>query len=154
MLVILCHVYKWFFFSVSVTTCSQPYLRNVCNNLHVLCLVFPLYLNSLPEGNYNDASTFLLLQQNMYIENVIAFQENIGHVTLTYACIVVKGCVTFLILVIANHDIASNNICLCFICPISVISAKGLFVQTHSTSFLQIFFFLMITCSSYMQVCS
>lgn len=145
-----------FFFSVSVTTCSQPYLRNVCNNLHVLCLVFPLYLNSLPEGNYNDASTSLLLQQNMYpyIENVIAFQENIGHVTLTYACIVFKGCVTFLILVIANHDIASNNICLCFICPISVISAKGLFVQTHSTSFLQIFFFLMITCSSYMQVCS
>lgn len=142
------------FFSVSVTTCSQPYLRNVCNNLHVLCLVFPLYLNSLPEGNYNDASTSLLLQQNMYIENVIAFQENIGHVTLTYACIVFKGCVTFLILVIANHDIASNNICLCFICPISVISAKGLFVQTHSTSFLQIFFFLMITCSSYMQVCS
>lgn len=138
MLVILCHVYKWFFFSVSVTTCSQPYLRNVCNNLHVLCLVFPLYLNSLPEGNYNDA---LLLQQNMYIENVISFQENIGHVTLTYACIVFKGCVTFLILVIANHDIASNNICLCFICPISVISAKGLFVQTHSTSFLQIFFF-------------
>lgn len=148
MLVILCHVYKWFFFSVSVTTCSQPYLRNVCNNLHVLCLVFPLYLNSLPEGNYNDASTSLLLQQNMYIENVIAFQENIGHVTLTYACIVFKGCVTFLILVIANHDIASNNICLCFICPISVISAKGLFVQTHSTSFLQIFFSLMITCSS------
>lgn len=142
------------FFSVSVTTCSQPYLRNVCNNLHVLCLVFPLYLNSLPEGNYNDASTSLLLQQNMYIENVNAFQENIGHVTLTYACIVFKGCVTFLILVIANHDIASNNICLCFICPISVISAKGLFVQTHSTSFLQIFFFLMITCSSYMQVCS
>lgn len=142
------------FFSVSVTTCSQPYLRNVCNNLHVLCLVFPLYLNSLPEGNYNDASTSLLLQQNMYIENVIAFQENIGHVTLTYACIVFKGCVTFLILVIANHDIASKNICLCFICPISVISAKGLFVQTHSTSFLQIFFFLMITCSSYMQVCS
>lgn len=142
------------FFSVSVTTCSQPYLRNVCNNLHVLCLVFLLYLNSLPEGNYNDASTSLLLQQNMYIENVIAFQENIGHVTLTYACIVFKGCVTFLILVIANHDIASNNICLCFICPISVISAKGLFVQTHSTSFLQIFFFLMITCSSYMQVCS
>lgn len=139
---------------MSVTTCSQPYLRNVCNNLHVLCLVFPLYLNSLPEGNYNDASTSLLLQQNMYIENVIAFQENIGHVTLTYACIVFKGCVTFLILVIANHDIASNNICLCFICPISVISAKGLFVQTHSTSFLQIFFFLMITCSSYMQVCS
>lgn len=139
---------------MSVTTCSQPYLRNVCNNLHVLCLVFPLYLNSLPEGNYNDASTSLLLQQNMYIENVIAFQENIGHVTLTYACIVFKGCVTFLILVIANHDIASKNICLCFICPISVISAKGLFVQTHSTSFLQIFFFLMITCSSYMQVCS
>lgn len=139
---------------MSVTTCSQPYLRNVCNNLHVLCLVFPLYLNSLPEGNYNDASTSLLLQQNMYIENVISFQENIGHVTLTYACIVFKGCVTFLILVIANHDIASNNICLCFICPISVISAKGLFVQTHSTSFLQIFFFLMITCSSYMQVCS
>lgn len=143
-----------FFFSVSVTTCSQPYLRNVCNNLHVLCLVFPLYLNSLPEGNYNDASTSLLLQQNMYIENVISFQENIGHVTLTYGCIVFKGCVTFLILVIANHDIASKNICLCFICPISVISAKGLFVQTHSTSFLQIFFFLMITCSSYMQVCS
>lgn len=139
---------------MSVTTWSQPYLRNVCNNLHVLCLVFPLYLNSLPEGNYNDASTSLLLQQNMYIENVIAFQENIGHVTLTYACIVFKGCVTFLILVIANHDIASKNICLCFICPISVISAKGLFVQTHSTSFLQIFFFLMITCSSYMQVCS
>lgn len=139
---------------MSVTTCSQPYLRNVCNNLHVLCLVFPLYLNSLPEGNYNDASTSLLLQQNMYIENVIAFQENIGHVTLTYACIVFIGCVTFLILVIANHDIASKNICLCFICPISVISAKGLFVQTHSTSFLQIFFFLMITCSSYMQVCS
>lgn len=139
---------------MSVTTCSQPYLRNVCNNLHVLCLVFPLYLNSLPEGNYNDASTSLLLQQNMYIENVIAFQENIGHVTLTYGCIVFKGCVTFLILVIANHDIASKNICLCFICPISVISAKGLFVQTHSTSFLQIFFFLMITCSSYMQVCS
>lgn len=139
---------------MSVTTCSQPYLRNVCNNLHVLCLVFPLYLNSLPEGNYNDASTSLLLQQNMYIENVISFQENIGHVTLTYACIVFKGCVTFLILVIANHDIASNNICLCFICPISVISAKGLFVQTHSTSFLQIFFFLMITCSSYMQVYS
>lgn len=77
----------------------------------------------------------------MYIENVISFQENIGHVTLTYGCIVFKGCVTFLILVIANHDIASNNICLCFICPISVISAKELFVQTHSTSFLQIFFF-------------
>lgn len=140
-----------FFFGVSVMTCSQPYLRNVCNNLHVLCLVFLLYLNSLPEGNYDDA-TSLLSQQNMYIENVIALQENIGHVTLlfedvtlTYACNVFKGCVTFLILVLANHDIASNNICLCFICPISVISAKGLFVQTHSTSFLLIFFFLMIS---------
>lgn len=73
----------------------------------------------------------------MYIDNVIAFQENIGHVilvfedvTLTYACIVFKGCVKFLVLVLANHDtcIASNNnISLCFICPISVISAKGFF---------------------------
>lgn len=73
----------------------------------------------------------------MYIDNVIAFQENIGHmtllfeaVTLTYTCIVFKGCVKFLVLVLVNHDtcIASNyNISLCFICPISVISAIGLF---------------------------
>lgn len=73
----------------------------------------------------------------MYIDNVIALQENIGHltlvfedVTLTYACIVFKGFVKFLVLVLANHDtcIASNNnISLCFICPIFVISAKGLF---------------------------
>lgn len=72
----------------------------------------------------------------MYIDNVTAFQENIGHVilvfedvTLTYACIVFKGCVKFLVLVLVNHDtcIASNNnISLCFICPISVISAKEL----------------------------
>lgn len=75
--------------------------------------------------------------RKMYIDNVIAVQENFGHVTLlfkdvtlTYACIVFKGCVKFLVLVLANHDtcIASNNnISLCFICPISVISAKGLF---------------------------
>lgn len=54
----------------------------------------------------------------MYIDNVIAVQENFGHVTLlfkdvtlTYACIVFKGCVKFLVLVLANHDtcIASNN---------------------------------------------
>lgn len=73
----------------------------------------------------------------MYIDNVIALQENFGHVTLLfkdvtltymYACIVFKGCVKFLVLVLVNHDIASNNnISLCFICPISVISAKGLF---------------------------
>lgn len=71
----------------------------------------------------------------MYIDNVIALQEIFGHmtllfedVTLTYACIVFKGCVKFLVLVLVNHDIASNNnISLCFICPISVISAKGLF---------------------------
>lgn len=139
MLVILCHVYKWyiFFWCVCITTCSQPYLRNVCNiNLHVLSLVFLLHLNSLPEGNYYDA-TSLLLQQEIYIDYVIALQENIGHVTLlfedvtlTYTCIVFKGCVKFLVLVLVNHDtcIASNdNISLCFICPISVISAKGLF---------------------------
>lgn len=97
---------------------------------------FPAYLNSLPEGNYYDA-TSLLLQQEIYIDYVIALQENIEHVTLlfedvtlTYTCIVFKGCVKFLVLVLVNHDtcIASNdNISLCFICPISVISAKGLF---------------------------
>lgn len=54
----------------------------------------------------------------MYIDNVIAVQENFGHVTLlfedvtlTYTCIVFKGCVKFLVLVLVNHDtcIASNN---------------------------------------------
>lgn len=125
-----------FFWCVCITTCSQPYLRNVCNNLHVLSLVFLLHLiRCLRE-------TILMLylccyNRKMYIDNVIALQENFGHltlvfedVTLTYACIVFKGCVKFLVLVLANHDtcIASNNnISLCFICPISVISAKGLF---------------------------
>lgn len=88
-----------FFWCVCITTCSQPYLRNVCNiNLHVLSLVFLLHFNLLPEGNYYDA-TSLLLQQEIYIGYVIALQENIGHltlvfedVTLTYACIVFKGC--------------------------------------------------------------
>lgn len=125
-----------FFWCVCITTCSQPYLRNVCNNLHVLSLVFLLHLiRCLRE-------TILMLylccyNRKMYIDNVIALQENFGHltlvfedVTLTYACIVFKGCVKFLVLVLVNHDtcIASNdNISLCFICPISVISAKGLF---------------------------
>lgn len=125
-----------FFWCVCITTCSQPYLRNVCNNLHVLSLVFLLHLiRCLRE-------TILMLHlccynRKMYIDNVIALQENFGHltlvfedVTLTYACIVFKGCVKFLVLVLVNHDtcIASNdNISLCFICPISVISAKGLF---------------------------
>lgn len=128
-----------FFFSVCLyndlfTTISQECLQYYF--LHVLSLVFLLHLNSLPEGNYYDA-TSLLLQQEIYIDYVIALQENIGHVTLlfedvtlTYTCIVFKGCVKFLVLVLVNHDtcIASNdNISLCFICPISVISAKGLF---------------------------